>query len=82
LSRLDGGLLNPAPPVAFIVGTSFVQTDAGTSGEGLQLFYNLDPSSGSLVGRGTKLGDRLDGGERCPDLATQPSVWPYTVKSL
>jgi hypothetical protein len=79
LLQLDGGTLDPAPPFAFVVGESDVQDDAGTTGEGLEIFYNVDPNLRSVLVHGSKLGNRLpDGGELCPELSTQHPLWPYT----
>jgi hypothetical protein len=74
----DGGGLNP--PYAFIDGQNFVQSDAGgTSLDGIQIFYNLDPAIGTVTVQALKPGNELpDGGELCPLLSTRPDLWPYT----
>lgn len=64
--------------IVYATGVTTVQTDAGTSGDGVALLYDLDPTLGSVTIQATRQGDILpDGGLQCTSASTQ-SPWEYT----
>lgn len=78
LSLSDGGALS-SPPWFYVDGTSFVQDDAGTSGAGIQIFYNIDYTLVNAEVSGYKPANELpDGGDECPVGSFTPGIAQFT----